>query len=531
MGSGVQCDGHGNTAHPHVLLVVGVGDPQVAVLGHAVVHSRCRADPWPFLNATCVLRAVALVLSTVAQGCHLAIHQRERGVLQSVLAQADGQRPAVLRRIVDGGVGAVGEPLSPDLCVRVDEAWRTVAAQLVLVAQADEPPRVAAVGRQAGDGVLPQGHLAPIGQGIAAECLVGFVERQELVAAVGLLHPLHTLHGVGQHGVDGMHKRLVLTFLIIGVLGVLLREVVVVVDKVDGTERAVLLHLAHHAAYAVAVVGVVLHGQADAVVARGNQPSVGGHVPAYPLVHHGLQVVGGGQVGAGLRPPFGDGVFREQLDGTCPRVAVVAGLHHRLARCLVLMARVGQVVHVEPPVPVGYHRLVVVGPRLLAAHGLYGVYSHHGLQPAVVAFRAGDGLARVVYHVAVVLDESLHQLFVGPEHRAVLVAHGEADLAGLVLEGLEVFRAVGTVDLVAVGVVVDVPPVAHLRRRRPLGELLRERLRCLAPRAVGRLGEGHLDVAHGAGVVLHHHHVVTLTALHQRGIDGREARLIEQLRL
>ena len=43
------------------------------------------------------------------------------------------------------------------------------------------------------------------------------------------------------------------------------------------------------------------------------------------------------------------------------------------------------------------------------------------------------------------------------------MAHGETNRSRLVLEGLEILGAMGTVDLVAVGVVVDIVPVAHLR--------------------------------------------------------------------
>ena len=306
--------------------------------------------------------------------------------------------------------------------------------------------------------------------------------------------------------------RLSFARLIVGEVGVALAEAVVVVDEVDGAQRAVASHLAHHAPNAVAVVRVVFHGEADAVVARGQEDAVGRHIPPHALVHHGFQAVGGGKAAAGFSPALGNVVFGKQLHGGAPGVAVVGGLHHGLSRRLVLMPGVGEVVQVELAVPVGHHGLVVVGPGALAAHGLDGMHAHHGLQSAVVALGTGHGLAAVVHHVAVVFDESLYKFLGGHEHGAVLVAHGEAHRAGLVLKGHEVFRAVGAVDAVAIGVVVDVPPVAHLCRRRTFGEALGEGLRRLAPRAVGTLGEGHLDVAHGARVVLHHHHVVVVAS-------------------
>ena len=134
------------------------------------------------------------------------------------------------------------------------------------------------------------------------------------------------------------------------------------------------------------------------------------------------------------------------------------------------MAGVGQVVHIEPSVPVGHHRLVVIGPRFLAAQGLDVMHADGGLQSAVVPFGARDGRSGIVHTVAVVFLQVLHQLLVGHEYRAVLMANGEAHAARLVLEGFEVLRAMGAVDFMAVRVVVDVVPVAHFRRGRSFGE-------------------------------------------------------------
>ena len=195
------------------------------------------------------------------------------------------------------------------------------------------------------------------------------------------------------------------------------------------------------------------------------------------------------------------------------------------------MAGVGQVVHIEPSVPVGHHGLVVIGPGPLAAQRLNVVHTDGGLQSAVVAFWSRNGRSRIVHAVVVILFQVLHQLLVGHEYRAVLMPEGEAHAACLVLEGLEVLRAMGSVDFVAVRVVVDVVPVAHLCRRGTFGKLLREGFRCCRPRAVGTLRKSHLDVAHGARIVFHHHHVVLVSALHERRIDSREARFVEQLRL
>ena len=174
---------------------------------------------------------------------------------------------------------------------------------------------------------------------------------------------------------------------------------------------------------------------------------------------------------------------------------------------------------------------MVIGPGPLATQRLNVVHTDGGLQSAVVAFWSGNGRSGIVHAVAVILFQVLHQLLVGHEYRAVLMSEGEAHAARLVLEGLEVLRAMGSVDFVAVRVVVDVVPVAHLCRRGTFGKLLREGFRCCRPRAVGTLRKSHLDVAHGARIVFHHHHVVLVSALHERRIDSREARFVEQLRL
>ena len=172
---------------------------------------------------------------------------------------------------------------------------------------------------------------------------------------------------------------------------------------------------------------------------------------------------------------------------------------------------------------------MVIRPGLLAAHCLDGMDAHDRLQTAVMPLGQRHRLARVVHHVPIIFNETIDQFLRSHEHGAVLMAHGKADGACLVLESLEVLRAVGAVDAALVAVVVDVPPVAGLSGARPLSKILGERLRRLTPRAVGTVGKGHLDVTHGARIVFHYHHVVFRPTFHQCGIDGREARIIEKL--
>ena len=379
--------------------------------------------------------------------------------------------------------------------------------------------------------MFPQSHLASVGQGIAAERLVGGLQRQYVVVPVGLLNPLHTHHRVGYQLVASLYEGLVLRPFIVRIVGVFLVEVVVVIYEVDWAERAVGLYFAHHSAYGVAVVGVVLGRYGHAVVANGDELARLRHVEAHALVHYGLQVLGHNARPCGLGEAVGHVVYGEQLYRLAPCVAVVRRLEHRLSRRLVLAARVGQVVHIELSVPVSHHRLVVIEPVAASAHGLYVVHSHYGRQSAVVACGRCHHAAGIVHGVAVFLDEVVHDFFRCYEHRAVLVAYGEADAARAVLEVHEVLSPCRAVDAVAVRVIVDVVPAVGHCRRRPLGEALRERLRGLAPRAVRRLGEGNFEVALLARVVLQHHHVVLVAALHERCVYATEVGVDEHLGL
>ena len=78
-----------------------------------------------------------------------------------------------------------------------------------------------------------------------------------------------------------------------------------------GVVIGLLEDTAHHAAYAVAVVRVVFHGEADAVVAGGEENSRR-DIPTDALVHDGLEIMGGRKVWTALLcPAFGNRIFRE----------------------------------------------------------------------------------------------------------------------------------------------------------------------------------------------------------------------------
>ena len=93
---------------------------------------------------------------------------------------------------------------------------------------------------------------------------------------------------------------------------------------------------------------------------------------------------------------------------------------------------------------------MVISPRLPATHRLNSMHTHHGFQSAIVSFGSGNGLAAEMYHVTIVLDQTFHQLLISHEYRTVFMALGETDRSRLVLESLEVLRAVGPVDLLLV---------------------------------------------------------------------------------
>ena len=230
-----------------------------------------------------------------------------------------------------------------------------------------------------------------------------------------------------------------------------------------------------------------------------------------------------------FRPSLWHVVFRKELHWCTPSIAVRRGLQHGLTWCLMLMTGISQIVHIELPVPIRHHRLVVVGPRFSPSHRLDGMNTDNRFQSTVMPFRTGDGTTAIVYHVTVVFDETLHQLLVRHEYRAMLMSYRKADTTRLVLEGLEVLGAMGTVYLIAITVIVDIPPVPYFCRRRSFGKLFRKRFRGSTPRTVWRLTKSDFDITHRTGVILHHHHIVIRSPLHQCRVDSTETGVIEEL--
>ena len=146
---GIELHGHRDVRHPHIFLVHRVRHPKVAVLRNTIA----------FLNASHILRTIALVIAAIAHRWNFALHQVQRGVFVAVGREADSQWPAVFRWIINGSIGAVGKTLAPNLGIAVDEALGTLNGLC---------PGQSAIGRSAGEGVFPQCGNLSVGQGVVA---------------------------------------------------------------------------------------------------------------------------------------------------------------------------------------------------------------------------------------------------------------------------------------------------------------------------------------------------------------------------
>ena len=136
--------GYGDARHPHILLVVAVSNPQVAVGRRSVA----------LLNTASVLRTVVFVVSAVSFRRNLTVHEIKRSIFQSVAAQRDSQRPSVFRRVIHRGIRTVRESLPPNLTRRGNKSVRPLSRSA---------PRVSAVAADGGQSVFPQTHLPSVG--------------------------------------------------------------------------------------------------------------------------------------------------------------------------------------------------------------------------------------------------------------------------------------------------------------------------------------------------------------------------------
>ena len=201
-----------------------------------------------------------------------------------------------------------------------------------------------------------------------------------------------------------------------------------------------------------------------------------------------------------------------------------------------LVLRVAEIMHIELIVPISHHRLVVVGPPVavslrgvlaIGAQNLDVMHSNDRRESSIVTIGIAQRLTRIVNLPGI--QQTIQDGFVSLKDGAVLVQIRHIYLVGHVLKRLKVFRVMSTEVEEAIAVVVDQPTVVHLEGCRTFHHLTRKRLGSLAPRTIGRLGKGHLDVALRTGVVLQHHHVVSLASLHQCGVNAREPRINHQL--
>ena len=247
--------------------------------------------------------------------------------------------------------------------------------------------------------MFPQTDDPSVGQGIPTECLIVFVQRNQRIILIGFLYPLHTLCRVGQYLIASLHESLVLRFLIVGIIGVLLVETVVIVNKVYRTERTVGLNLTNHSTDAVSIVGMILQGKGDAVVSGSDQLITLRHVEAHTLVHHGLDILCHHTRQFFLGRSVGHFIIREELHGSRPRITICGCHQHRLTRCLMLMTRIGKIMHIKFPMPIGHHRLMVVSPWLGTTHQLDVMYTYNRTQSAVMATGIGYFRSGIMHHI------------------------------------------------------------------------------------------------------------------------------------
>ena len=221
MTRGTGSYGNGYVCHPHVLLVDAVGNPEVGVVGHAVASQRvtqpslavgCTMSIESGKNAAHVLRAVRLVVAAIAHRRDVAMHKVQGLVVESVGREADGEWPTELRGVIHRSVHAVGEALSPNLGVRIDETGSTMNEAV---------PRHATILRVAGERVFPQGdERLAVGQGVVVERLVFVGDGEVRILAVTLLDELHPIERRREDFFDSLAELLVLRLGVEGEVGV-----------------------------------------------------------------------------------------------------------------------------------------------------------------------------------------------------------------------------------------------------------------------------------------------------------------------
>ena len=269
-------DGHGDMRHPHVFLVHRIGHPKVRILGSAVT----------LLNASHILRTVALVVAPITHRGYLTLNEIQSGVFIAVFRQRDCQWPAIFRWVIDCSIGAITKALSPDFRIAVYKSFGTFYWLC---------PRQTTIGRCRRQGVLPQSGNLSVGQRIVAVSLILLVQWNQRIVAVGFFYPLHPIAGIGKNLFTGR------TY-ILGSLGIegkglasltsLTSITSIPVDEKYRPQRAVFLHFADDAPQTIAVVGVVLLVESNTIIAKRPQLSALRDIPSDALVHNGNEVMG-----------------------------------------------------------------------------------------------------------------------------------------------------------------------------------------------------------------------------------------------
>ena len=234
--------------------------------------------------------------------------------------------------------------------------------------------------------MFPKTGQSSVGQGIIAICLVFLVQRNKRIVAVGFFYPLHAITRIVQYLLTSLLEAFVLATGIVGILRILFVEIVVVVDEVDRAQRTILVNLSHHTTDTITVVRVVFLVKSYSIITHSNQTIVFRHIKPYPLVHHRIQILGL------VRTSFLGKSVGYPIDGkqglrSCPTITVFGSHQKRLGRRYMFVLWIRQIVHIEFPVPISQHRLVVIGPSVtvfrgriftVGPHHLNGMHSHHG---------------------------------------------------------------------------------------------------------------------------------------------------------
>ena len=102
----------------------------------------------------------------------------------------------------------------------------------------------------------------------------------------------------------------------------------------------------------------------DAVVADCKQTAGFRYIKSDTLVHDCI-LTRSHILNSLLLKTVGDGIDREKNLGCAPVVTILGCLEQSTPSTDMLVDRIGKIVHVELTVPIGHHRLMIVGPAVI----------------------------------------------------------------------------------------------------------------------------------------------------------------------